>query len=163
MMRKVSGLALILALGFLVGCGAGTKPVEGIVTMDGKPLEGATVMFNPQGSDGQPADGKTDASGKFTLSTRGKPGAAPGNYKVTVTQSKALFEGVDPSKMKPGTPEYAEAMKKAAAKMGSGAGGALKDKGGNELPAKYGEAKSTPFTVKVPPDSQPVKLDLTSK
>lgn len=66
----------------------GTVPVSGIVKHNGAPLEGATVVFSPmdQGS-GRAASGKTDATGKFTLSTL-KPGdgALPGEYAVAVTK-----------------------------------------------------------------------------
>jgi len=30
-----------------IGCGTGLKSVEGVVTMDGKPVDGASVAFVP--------------------------------------------------------------------------------------------------------------------
>lgn len=63
-----------------------TYKVTGTVTLDGSPVEGATVSFVP-GKTGDPAVGKTDASGKYTLTSFGDvDGATPGEYKVTVAK-----------------------------------------------------------------------------
>src|SRR5207247_148223 len=76
-----------------VGCGSKTAgpplvPVEGVVTLDGKPLAGANIMLQPRGETrGDRASfGKTDASGKFVItSADGKhKGAAVGNYQVVI-------------------------------------------------------------------------------
>lgn len=86
-----------LVLATLVGCGSsgpppGPKkldvvPAGGTVTYQGMPVANATVSF--QHSEGSAsASGKTDASGKFTLSTYGTNDGAPvGKYKVTVAVS----------------------------------------------------------------------------
>jgi hypothetical protein len=71
------------------GCGGGSGlvPVTGTVTLDGKPVANAAVLFKP--SAGQPANGTTDGDGKFSLETI-KPGdgAMPGEHDVTVTGVK---------------------------------------------------------------------------
>ena len=46
----------------------GLTNVTGTVTYQGKPVDGATVAFNPEGG-GRAASGRTDASGKFQLTT----------------------------------------------------------------------------------------------
>jgi hypothetical protein len=72
------------------GCGSsGPKlyPASGTVTFEDKPVEGATVLFIPQ--QGAPSMGVTDASGKYTISTRGQPGAAAAGYNVTVVKQSA--------------------------------------------------------------------------
>jgi len=109
MIRKVSGLLVLLALACIVGCG-GMKSVNGIVTLDGKPLEGATVSFNPEDGKGEVASGMSNASGEFTLNTRGKPGINPGNYKVTVTKTKASTADLAPGG-KPNKEEMIKMMK----------------------------------------------------
>ena len=88
MCRDVSfavGLALAAAL---PGCSSG-PPLEGVVTLDGKPLAFANVMLVPDGEpDTRPvASGNTDREGKFQLQRIGGDGAAipPGTYKVIVT------------------------------------------------------------------------------
>lgn len=85
-----------LALGTWTGCGGGggdasrpqVTPAGGTVLYKGQPVEGAMVVFVPQGHD-QGAAGRTDASGKFALQTFDpNDGAVPGEYKVTVTKSE---------------------------------------------------------------------------
>ncbi len=86
---------LVGGFGTLAGCGsasAGPKaeslaPVKGCVTLDNKPLEGATVFFVPQASKmGDGAFGITDASGNYEATSGGATGAPLGNYKVTVSR-----------------------------------------------------------------------------
>jgi lysophospholipase L1-like esterase len=59
---------------------------SGTVTLDGKPLEGATVAF-VQGAT-PVAVGKTDADGKFQLTTDGVPGVPPGEYGVVISKGR---------------------------------------------------------------------------
>ena len=87
---RYAWIALLLA-----GCGAATTspdvdlvPVTGTVTLDGKPVANATVLFNPlQGTKGTGGYGVTDAEGKFTLKHRSeKEGCEAGEYGVTFTK-----------------------------------------------------------------------------
>jgi hypothetical protein len=87
--RLALGLALVLAL----GCG-GKKfvPVSGKVTLNGKPLKGATVAFQPiapEGSVNAPAPGsagKTNDQGEYTLTaSTGQHGAWVGKHKVIIS------------------------------------------------------------------------------
>lgn len=94
-------LRLIVAVGFalLVGCGPSGPamvPVSGTVTLDGTPVEGASVMLAPTAT-GRPAQGTTDAAGKFQLTTD-KPGdgAVEGEYEVTVTGVRTTGAAVNP-------------------------------------------------------------------
>src|SRR5262245_49156908 len=82
----IAGVAL-----FAAGCG-GQKivPVSGRVTLDGKPLVNATVVFQPISDEKNPgpgSSGKTDKDGRFTLElTTGKEsGALVGLHKVSIT------------------------------------------------------------------------------
>ena len=72
----------------MVGCGRAEKldllPVEGVATLDAKPLAGATVFLIPDGLTGQSACGTTGQDGSFRLTTRGRDGASPGTHKVIV-------------------------------------------------------------------------------
>ncbi|MFM9194216.1 MAG: hypothetical protein ACKOWG_00445 [Planctomycetia bacterium] len=84
----VAGAAALV----VAGCGGPEGPdvqfVEGVVTLDGKPLDGATVTFLPVDKTGISAAGKTDAAGRFRLNaTQGKKygkGTVAGDYVVTV-------------------------------------------------------------------------------
>ena len=66
-------------------------PVSGTVTLDGKPVEGATVTFHLIGDDkeGRPATGQTDKAGAFRLKTGNEDGARPGEYKVVAWHERA--------------------------------------------------------------------------
>jgi hypothetical protein len=89
---RIVGVAIILCLPGLVGCGsegAEYVPVSGVVTLDGKPLAGAGVLFEPKRNAEQQArgsSGKTDGSGRFQLEAakRGVVGAAPGLHTVQI-------------------------------------------------------------------------------
>jgi len=83
-------LFLIVALAFLqfVGCyrsaGPELAPVTGTVTLDGKPLDRATVMFQP--ASGRPSFGTTDKDGKYAMRyTIERLGVMPGTSTVSIT------------------------------------------------------------------------------
>jgi len=93
-------IALVGLLMFApIGCSnpdAKYTKVEGTITYKGQPVDGATVTFRPVDSTGEVAGGKTDASGKFTLSssaaTKEGTGALPGEYVVLVMKREAQFD-----------------------------------------------------------------------
>jgi hypothetical protein len=73
--------------------------VEGMIVLDGMPLEGAVVGFSPvNAGSGLPAAGVTQSDGSFRLTaTRGgrlMAGTTVGDYVVTA--SKSLVEPVSP-------------------------------------------------------------------
>jgi len=89
--RKLGGAATA----FLVaaGCGSSERPalveVAATVTLDGKPLEGAQVVFQPVQVDDpkfkRPARSVSDASGRISPNAYGDAkGLPPGKYKVGV-------------------------------------------------------------------------------
>ncbi len=79
----------------VAGCGAeyDVAPVSGRVTLDGQPLAGASVSFQPiveQGTDslvGLGSYGKTDGDGRFhlTLIDTDAAGAAVGRHRVQIS------------------------------------------------------------------------------
>ena len=80
-----ASLCSVLAT-WLLGCsGNGLVAVTGTVTLDGKPLEGAGIMFQPDAG-GVPATGTSDAQGNFTLTTGNESGATPGINKIAVSK-----------------------------------------------------------------------------
>jgi hypothetical protein len=163
----------------LTGCGAKLVPVSGVVTLDGKPVEGATVTFVSE--DGKSTySGSTDASGNFSLQSGEKVGALPGDYKITVVKSpiKPSAEVMSPDstegmkQMKTQGEEAAKTsktnspeMKMKMMMMGKGGGpspGSAPPAIKSELPVIYAGA-NTPLTAKVAPDSPPIQLQLKSK
>src|SRR5262245_49337692 len=90
-------LAVVCAGGLVVaaGCGGGPKaiPVSGTATLDGQPLEGFLISFNPDAAKGNSAQvqcaGRIGGDGRYSLTTddgsKQKPGAPAGWYKVTIS------------------------------------------------------------------------------
>ncbi|MFN3158430.1 MAG: hypothetical protein ACE37I_03880 [Rubinisphaera brasiliensis] len=87
-MRICFLLSLAAVLTAAVGCGGSVAGpelanVSGTVTVNGDPVEGLIVEFQP--ADGPPASGVTDGSGNYTLTaTGGRSGAQLGLNQVRV-------------------------------------------------------------------------------
>ena len=135
-----------------IGCGekrqySKTEMVEGIVTLDGVPVEEAEVIFYPMGSDtGESATGKTDEKGYYRLSSMmGAPGkgTTAGNYGVTV--SKWFVEEL-------AEPYYDPAQD-----------AVVKFKSEEKLPVIYTDIKDSPLRVTVAPGANTINLELESK
>lgn len=81
-------LAFVSCAAAVVGCAEPpTVLVRGMVTHDGKPLEGAIVTFINDKESGRPSFGVTDAQGRYELSTHMRAdefieGAFPDEYAV---------------------------------------------------------------------------------
>lgn len=88
----VAATSLCLALAS-AGCGSDglqLTPVDGVVMLDGKPLAGASILFQPEAG-GRPATGLTDAQGKFVLTTLEEgDGAHVGVNKVSVAKQEVV-------------------------------------------------------------------------
>jgi hypothetical protein len=78
------GLVAALPL-FSVACD-GPHQVEGVVLLDGSPLEGVTVDFRPEDEQGPEAIAVTGPDGRFQLSTSAGTGAMPNRYRVVLTK-----------------------------------------------------------------------------
>lgn len=96
MMRKIARIvglsAILLTCCWMVGCGRKgptVAPVEGIVTLDGKPVDAAGVLFSPLAG-GPSASGTTDAAGHFRLTTGNLNGATLGKHSVVITKSESV-------------------------------------------------------------------------
>ncbi len=175
MVRKTLALAVVLTLTGIIGCG-GSNAVEGIVTLDGNPVSDASVTFFPKDGKGQTGTGRTDSSGRFTVNAAKQKGLPSGTYKVVVVKTKSTIEGGSPEAMAGGDKkgamggDYFKMMEKNMGGKGKGGPGGPPMPGPpssaevkSELPQKYADEKTTPFEVKVPLESRPVKLELTSK
>ena len=72
----------------LVGCGGSDRPsiapASGIVTLNGEPVDGASLTFVPTAG-GRPGSAITDAQGRYTIKTyEDVAGAIIGEHKVSV-------------------------------------------------------------------------------
>ena len=84
---KMPGGIVVVAALFISGCGGGGADlgdVSGKVTLDGQPLAGALVEFQP--AEGRGSIGVTDAQGSYRLShTEDLQGAVLGTHTVRIT------------------------------------------------------------------------------
>jgi hypothetical protein len=121
---KIAGRILLAAplLGLLclaTGCGGGQgykpAPVSGTVTIDGRPVAGIVVTFQPAAVGGQNpgpgSTGKTDENGRYTLlfaTAERKPGAAVGKHRVSFStwmeEQGDVVRGPSPKELVP--PRY---------------------------------------------------------
>lgn len=120
-----------------------THPVQGQVTLDGKPVANATIVFKPV--DGskfkwrEQPQAKSDAEGRFTVFTyEANDGAPTGDYKVGIAiLADAEEEGSDQVR---------------------------RDKSVPKIPARYGDAATSGLTATV--EAKPTELapfELTSR
>jgi hypothetical protein len=130
----------------VTGCGSGggnlpkTVPAMGVVTLDGKPVEGAQVVIGNEATGGSAI---TNSSGQFSLRTFvEKDGVLPGEYKVQVSKTieeklpgaKGSVDGGDPVRYVFGVPK------------------------------KYTGLTTSGLTISVPDKgNRDIKLELTSK
>jgi hypothetical protein len=137
---------LLLPAGCGDSSGVGkTVPVTGQVTLDDRPLsaKSTVILFKPDTGRGNtsPFDptGTVDAQGRYTLFTNGKKGAPPGWYKVivTATELRAAGDSKGPRQHHP-TPR-------------------------SLLPARYGQAATSPLAIEVAEDPKPRAYDLELK
>jgi hypothetical protein len=152
---SIGALCAVFLLSGL-GCGGRLVKVQGVVKLDGQPVEGAVVVFENDGQEGRPAVGQTDSDGIFYLGTfKSEDGALRGNYKVTIMPPQAFpkvvgFEGIT----------FAEAM--AQYSQGKKELENQPPLPGSNIPTKYRNPAQTPLRQKVPPDG-PVVFDLASE
>lgn len=116
-----------------------TYPVQGVVLHKGKPVDGATVVFN-SAAENRAAFGVTDAAGRFTLTTFDSgDGAVAGPQQVRVTKTQTEKANANPElSLEP-------------------------PKETHLLPVKYAGFKTSGLTADVKPDSENhFEFDLTN-
>ncbi|MFM8283308.1 MAG: hypothetical protein ACKOCW_07085 [Planctomycetaceae bacterium] len=90
----VAAIACIAIVAAAAGCSGGPKrpptvKVTGKVTMNGTPVPGATVSFQPSATGGRAAVGITDGAGQYVLTTfEAGDGAIAGDYGVAIVKSE---------------------------------------------------------------------------
>jgi hypothetical protein len=144
-MKRFVGLvaALVVAGGCTSDSGP-VLPVNGIVTLDGKPLDGATVTFYPESPGGTVGTAETGSDGKFILvGVGGQQGLPPGKYKATVSKVKLPGGGKaydDPT-----------------------AGAVTDTELRSDLPAIYSNPERTILSYSVTGDGKPTEIELSSR
>jgi len=142
------GLLIFAILSGATGCGqapeAGTVAVNGIVTLDGQPVDKAAVAFI--GKEGaRLATAQTDAAGKFTIR------AATGKNVVTVAKASAnpapAPSSSDGPALMPTQGEYQVLLEKVK----------------NDFPVKYGDPKTSGISFDITEKTKDVEVVLSSK
>lgn len=143
-----NGLAPVMLLAVCCGCGSsGSKmaAVHGVVTYQQNPLPDADVMFIPRAG-GRPATGRTDAQGRFDLTTsRNKDGALVGEHDVIVTKldrppGMPLSDAPAASAIVPATPPARKSL----------------------IPIRYGDAKASGLHADVATGDNAFQFDLAN-
>ena len=138
-----------------VGCGDGLVDVQATVTLDGEPLDGASIsLVSDDAPKNRSAYGTTDAGGRVTFSTfAANDGVIPGAYKVVVTKAPDDQEQ-EMDNFDPDNPEDVQRI--------------LLLESGNfvpfvrtGLPRVYTSVSETPLSCRIPPDGDLV-FDLDS-
>ena len=104
-LRWASAICITVSL----GCESkphGLAPVSGIVTLDGQPVSGVRVTFQPSGRDvenpGPGSSAFSDASGRYELKTvRDEHGAVPGQHTVRILNPAPQLASSDDSAAPP--------------------------------------------------------------
>lgn len=160
--RIFSGLGKscwIVGLLLAVGCGSGDRglvPVEGQVTIDGKPITSGRIEFFPES--GRPAIGNIDSEGRYQLQTyEPGDGAKPGNYRVAIT-SQLIPEEV---------PQYNSLEDEMRGNV-SEAAKAQRSVGSSSrmtwvVPKRYSNRTSSDLNAVVSKDAKNVDFQLTTK
>jgi hypothetical protein len=137
----------------LVGCSGGTdkskanRPqtalANGVVTYNGKPLDGALIVFVPEANEGTAAAAVSNNQGEFSaMAFSPEQGAVPGKYTVTV--SKML----EPTAEQPDEASHDAPPAKI-----------VKPK--SLIPIKYSQPKTSTLIVVVPAEgTESLKLEL---
>jgi hypothetical protein len=138
----VAALAIVLFCGCGGAADPGTTNVNGLITLDGKPVDQASVGFI--GKEGaRLATAQTNSAGKFTIR------AAMGKNVVTVAKASANPRPPvsDEPQLMPTQGEYQKMLQEAK----------------TDLPAKYGDPKTSGLSVDVVEGMKEVEFALSSK
>ncbi|MBQ6828682.1 MAG: carboxypeptidase regulatory-like domain-containing protein [Thermoguttaceae bacterium] len=162
MKMKILALLAFAASAVLVsGCGADTghRKTTGVVTVDGEPIEGATLVFVPAAQGGESGSAITDAKGAYsTVSGSVGEGLKPGDYKVTISKREQVVDE-DMAAYEAGEITYDE-LQERKSKQGLSGGAPV---GESLVPEIYSSAADTPLTVTVTDDASKNKFDFDLK
>ena len=108
-MKKLASIGVVHILALLTicltvvaGCGDGSSmvPATGKLMVDGKPAEGAVILFHPEPSGaGKIGAAPVTADGSFAVSTDGKLGIPPGTYRLSLSWPDPSVKPTERQKM----------------------------------------------------------------
>lgn len=132
LLSTVFSCFLFLCFLAFVGCSGPTfVPLEGVLTLGGEAVEGATVCLTPKDREvGRDAAGTTDADGRFVVSTGSDPGCVVGEYSISVLKIEQTGDSVLTARAK------------------------------NVFPEQYADPSTSGLSVDVQKNAAPLRLDL---
>ncbi len=151
MNRELMGWLCFVAMS--MGCSGGVdkskanRPItalaNGVITYNGKPLDGALIVFVPDASGGTSAAAVSNSKGEFTaMAFSPEQGAVPGKYTVTV--SKMLEPAVEQPDESGHDAPVAKVVKPKSL-----------------IPIKYSQSKTSTLKVEVPAEgTESLKLEM---
>jgi hypothetical protein len=140
-----------------IGCGNGMVDLQARVTLDGKPLDGASVtLYTVGAARNRPAVGTTNADGvvQHFMTFQPNDGVLPGNYKVVVIKTPKSKEE-EFAHFDPKNPDDVQRLMARERSSNVNYTPSL-------LPRVYLDPEQTPLECKVPPDSKEVVFALDS-
>ena len=166
-MQHTKFFAVSLIGFFLLGLAGCSNPdskyakVEGTITYNGEPVEGATVTFQSTTAGGESASGVTGAGGKYSVTSvyavQGGAGVLPGDYMVTVSKRSRPVDPDEEAHRK-GEITYDELQKRKAGKSPSAGAGPSE----HLLPRKYTVASESGLKATVQQGKNPpFNFDMT--
>lgn len=149
---------LLLATLCLAGCGRDLLPVEGVVLVDGKPVENGTgLLFCPLDKPGRPATGRVGAEGRFTMQSGPRAGVMRGRYKVAISNSTNTVEQpVFDGEAYPWSPEFQKYEQRLREFLAQPARPGM-------IPVAYSSMVSTPLEWRVPEDGSEARFEISSR
>ena len=168
MQHKVFFATVFLGFFVLVSIGCGNPDsnfvkVEGTVSYNGTPVDGAIITFMPVDQSGTSGSGGTDASGRYTLNSPGAAregsGVLPGEYTVLIQKEEVTsILGPDTIALQQGQITEEDYRKRMDAKgIDSDSRTEVKDL----LPVKYRRANLSPLKVTVDKGNSKHDFELT--
>lgn len=149
-------ILFVVGLSAVVGCGGRKWPptykTTGVVTLDGEPVEGATVSFYPK--DGQqPSNGVTNSAGSYEMTSFNEnDGAMAGSFNVAIVRFSQPKVELTPE----GTPWDPS--------METGAVGPNDADEYGDLPRKYSNPEESGFSISIEKNDENVaNFELTSE
>ncbi|MAT69427.1 MAG: hypothetical protein CMJ58_07860 [Planctomycetaceae bacterium] len=160
--QLMRALVAALATVAVAGCGGkGVVPIEPRFSLDGQPLDGASVSFiRSNGEKGRASFGITDANGIAKMTTfEPNDGVLPGSYSVVVIKApdNAMtyeVEEVDPNDV--------DALMKLSSSQGA-VPQQRRKRVRTTIPEIYAQPSTTPLTCKVDSDSEAFEFTLSSR
>ena len=155
-LKRIAFFNFLVVTVTLAGCNSDGNPktyeVSGTLTLNGQPVDGATIVLIPKGTGAYPATAVSNADGTFQLTTfNANDGAVPGDYSVKISKMEYKEEAVSDTQVFASSEEENENYELTESS-------AAPPK--NLLPAKYANPMTSELIYSVPEEASTFNIDL---